>query len=123
MNTLKKTAIRTGIVLTGTCGVVLLGGGKIVSGTMLIATTFLMVSPLWRHRIPRWIHIALLCLVFGLVAWNISTTDLPGTSNVMVAGAEGCQQPHAEMFPRTGIRFVDQMALILAGFLDQAQPS
>lgn len=123
MNTLKKTAIWTGIVLTGVCGVVLLGGGKIISGMLLIATTFLMVSSLWRRRIPLWVRVALLCVVFGLVGWNISTTDLPAPVDVSTDMTTVCHAPHTDMFERTGVKFVDQMALILASFLDQAQPS
>lgn len=122
MDNLKKTAVRTGIVLTGICGIVLLGGGKIMSGTMVIATTFLIVSPTWRNRFPRWARAGLLCVVFGLVIWNISTTDLPDLSNVSPDKAGVCLPPHTEMFPRTGITFVDQLAVILAAFLEQAEP-
>lgn len=123
MDTFKKTATWTGVVLTALCGIVLLGGGKIVSGTLLIATAFLMVSPLWRHKTPRWARAGLLCSVFGLVIWNISTTDLPAESNVSTGMVVASSPPHADTFPRTGVKLVDQAAFILAGFLDQAQSS
>ncbi|MFI5622356.1 hypothetical protein ACIA03_02720 [Nocardioides sp. NPDC051685] len=123
MDAFKKSAIWTGVVLTALCGIVLLGGGKIVSGTLLIATTFLMVSPLWRHKTPRWARVGLLCLVFGLVIWNISTTDLPGDSDMSTGMVTACPPPDVDIFARTGVRFVDQAAHILSAFLDQAQLS
>jgi hypothetical protein len=127
MDILKKTAMWTGIVLTGLCGVVLLGGGKVVSGTLLIAMAFTMVlsvrrpvRPAERRRLPRWVGGALICAVFGVVIWNISTTDLPAPSSGMGA----CNSASAEgAHSSTGIKFFDQVADIFDGFVSQADPS
>ncbi|GAB6937699.1 hypothetical protein ACQP60_05820 [Isoptericola variabilis] len=119
MSTLKAVAGWAGIGVTGACGVVLLGGGKIWSGTLLIATTFLMVLPVWR-RVPRWARLALLVAVVALVVANISTTQLPGPSTGMVTR---CGDEEAATFTPTGIRFLDQLRYILGSFLTQAAPS
>ncbi|THV40184.1 hypothetical protein [Glycomyces buryatensis] len=120
MDTLKKIAMWTGIVITGLCGVVLLGGGKVGSGTLLIATTFIMVLPVRQHKLPRWARVGLICAVFGVVIWNISTTDLPDPSNVMVAA---CGNEAADTYTPTGFKFWDQVTYIFSGFLAQAAPS
>ncbi|MDA1361745.1 hypothetical protein O1R50_19105 [Glycomyces luteolus] len=120
MDTFKKTAMWTGIVITGLCGVVLLGGGKVQSGTLLTATAFILALPVKRHRLPLWARIGLICAVFGLVALNISTTELPGSANGMAAA---CGDEVADTYTPTGIEFVDQVSYIFAGFLAQAAPS
>ncbi len=120
MDNLKKIAMWTGIVFTGLCGVVLLGGGKVVSGTLLIATTFIMVLPVRRPKLPRWARVGLLCAVFGVVIWNISTTDLPTPSNQMVMS---CANEHADTYTSTGFKFLDQVTYIFNSFLSQAEPS
>ncbi|THV24524.1 hypothetical protein [Glycomyces paridis] len=120
MDTLKKTAKWTGIVAIGMCGVVLLGGGKVVSGTLLVATAFILALPVKRHRLPLWFRIALVFAVFALVAWNISTTDLPVQASGMVTT---CGNEAADGFTPTGFKFWDQVRYIFNGFLAQAAPS
>ncbi|MBB5804846.1 hypothetical protein F4560_004614 [Saccharothrix ecbatanensis] len=120
MDTLKKMAMRTGIVLTGLCGVVLLGGGKVASGTLLIAMTFIMVLPVRRHKLPGWARAGLICAVFGAVIWNISTTELPDPSNRMVMA---CADESLNTYTPTGFKFLDQLNLIFSSFLAQAAPS
>jgi hypothetical protein len=117
MNTLKKIAKWTGVVLIGACGVVLLGGGKITSGTLMIVTAFLLVVLAGKHLVPRWIGIVLVCAVLGLVAWNISTTDLPGEVS---GNAMACTE--VVDTPETGIKFLDQVLYIFGGFAAQAEP-
>ncbi|GAA1680922.1 hypothetical protein GCM10009830_30020 [Glycomyces endophyticus] len=118
MNTTKKTALWTGVAVTGLLGVVLLGGGKIQSGTLLILTAFALAQPAARRRLPLWLGVALVGVLYGLVAWNISTTELPDPS----AGMMSCEE-HSEWYDPTGIRFVDQLMWILSGFTAQAAPS
>jgi hypothetical protein len=120
MDTLKKTAMWAGIVFTGSCGVVLLGGGKVTSGTLLVATAFIMVISIGRRKLPLWVRIALICAVYVLVIWNISTTELPASSNGMVMS---CVDEHADSFTPTGFEFWDQVRYIFSGFLAQAAPS
>ncbi|MBB5940195.1 hypothetical protein [Streptomyces zagrosensis] len=120
MDNLKKIAMWTGIILTGLCGVMLLGGGKVMSGTLLIATAFIMVLPVRRPKVPRWARIGLICAVFGVVIWNISTTDLPNPSNGM---AMSCDNEHADTYTSTGFKFLDQVTYIFSDFLSQAAPS
>jgi hypothetical protein len=117
MDTLKKTLMWTGIVVTGLCGIVLLGGGKVTSGTLLIATTFGMMLPIGQ-RLPRWARIGLVCAVFGLVIWNISTTDLPAPGM-----AEACTSGPADLPASTGVKFLDQVRDIFNGFVSQAESS
>ena len=119
MDTLRKAAAWTGIVLAGACGVVLLGGGKIGSGILLIATTFVMVLPAWR-RLPGWARASVLVAVLAVVAANVSTTPLPGSSTGLVTP---CGDEAATTFTPTGIRFLDQLRYILDSFLTQAAPS
>lgn len=120
MDTLKKIAMWTGIVLIGMCGVALLGGGKVMSGTLLIATSFAMTLPRMRRRIRPWGHAVLLCAVFGVVLWNISTTELPSSSNAMVVA---CTDGPAETYTHTGFKLLDQVTYIFGNFLSQASPS
>jgi hypothetical protein len=120
MDNLKKIAMRTGIVLTGLCSIVLLGGGKVQSGTLLFATTFIMVLPAKRPKLPSWAQVGLICAVFGVVILNISTTDLPHSSNGMVMS---CANEHADTYTQTGFKFLDQVTYIFSGFLSQAAPS
>ncbi|GAA2127095.1 hypothetical protein [Glycomyces algeriensis] len=119
MDKFKRIAMWTGIVLIGVCGVILLGGGKIVSGTLLVTTAFLMALPSGPRKLPLWIGIPVLCGVFALVAWNISTTELPDTSHGMVM----CGDEISDLYSPTGIEFVDQVMYIFSGFLAQAAPS
>ena len=116
MDTFKKVAMWTGIVVTGLLGIVLLGGGKVQSGTLLIFTAFAMAVPVRRHRLPRWVRIVLVCAVYGLVMLNISTTELPDPSMVR------CGE-YADWYTPTGIEFLDQVQYIFSGFLAQAAPS
>jgi ribose/xylose/arabinose/galactoside ABC-type transport system permease subunit len=118
MDTLKKTAMWTGIVVTGLLGVVLLGGGKVSSGTLLVITAFVMSLPFWRHRLPLWVRIVLICAVFALVISNISTTDLPVASAGMMTCSELAYTPTP-----TGFKFLDQVNYIFSSFLAQAAPS
>lgn len=118
MENFKKISMWTGIVLTGMCGVVLLGAGKVNSGTLLIAMTFLMVRPIKRYTLPRWVKVGLICVVFAVVMWNISTTDLPHASNMEICGGE-----EARTYTSTGFKFLDQVLYIFSGFLAQASPS
>ncbi|SDE53412.1 hypothetical protein [Glycomyces harbinensis] len=120
MDKFKTVAVWTGIVVIGLCGVVLLGGGKVMSGTLMVATAFILALPVKRHRLPRWVRVVLLGVVFAMVAWNISTTDLPDPSHMMVAG---CVDESASTYTRTGITFLDQVLYIFSGFLAQAAPS
>ncbi len=120
MDTLKTVSMWTGIVITGLCGVVLLGGGKVMSGTLLVATAFILALPVRRHKLPLWARVGLICAVFAVVIWNISTTDLPDPSNAMVAG---CTDEAAFAYTPTGFRFLDQLTLIFSHFLAQAAPS
>lgn len=120
MGTIKKTAMWTGIVLTGMFGVVLLGGGKIVSGTLLIATAFVMALLVGRSKLPVWVRVVLLCAVFGLVIWNISTTELPDPSDPMAAA---CGDELAFAYEPSGFEFLDRVVHIFNGFLAQAAPS
>lgn len=120
MGTFKKVAMWAGIALTGMCGVVLLGGGKIVSGTLLITTAFVLALPVGRSKLPVWVRVVLLCAVFGLVIWNISTTELPNPSDTM---AMGCGEELAFDYQPSGITFVDQVVRIFNTFLAEAAPS
>ncbi|ACQ80224.1 hypothetical protein Bcav_1969 [Beutenbergia cavernae DSM 12333] len=120
MHTLKTIATWTGITLTGLCGVVLLGGGKVTSGFLLVATAFVMVLPVVRGKLPLWARIGLICAVFGVVMLNISTTELPGSSNGMVMA---CADESARTFTPTGFTFWDQVRYIFGSFLAQAAPS
>ncbi|MEU5155995.1 hypothetical protein [Glycomyces sp. NPDC021274] len=120
MDTFKKTAMWTGIVVTGLCGIVLLGGGKVTAGTLLVATAFILALPVKRHRLPLWVRIALICVVFALVISNISTTEIPDPSHGMVMA---CGDEVADTYSPTGIKFLDQVSYIFAGFLAQAAPS
>ncbi|GAA1695719.1 hypothetical protein GCM10009830_49560 [Glycomyces endophyticus] len=120
MDILKKTALWTGIVLLGMCGVVLLGGGKITSGILLIVVAFALVLTVGRRRLPLWGNVALTALVLvvlGLVAWNVSTTDLPPKG---VEAAMACSE--AVDYPSTGVRLFDQAVYIFNGFAAQAAP-
>jgi hypothetical protein len=119
MRTFKKIAMWTGIVLTGICGVVLLGGGKIVSGTLLITTAFVMALLVGRSKLPIWVRVMLLCAIYGLVIWNISTTEIPDPSDPI---AVGCGDELAFAYTPSGIKFLDQVAHIFNGFLAQAAP-
>jgi len=120
MDTFKTVAMWTGIVITGACGVVLLGGGKVMSGTLLIATAFILALSVRQHRLHRWVRVGLVCAVYGLVIWNISTTELPNSSNIMVAA---CSDESAFTYTPTGFRFLDQVTYIFGHFLAQAAPS
>jgi hypothetical protein len=120
MDNLKKTAMWTGIAVTGLCGVILLGGGKVQSGTLLIVMTFLMAMPGRQHRLPLWLRVGLICAVFGVVAWNISTTELPAPMNGM---GMACGYETADFYSPTGIKFLDQVMYIFSGFVAQAAPS
>lgn len=120
METVKKMAIGTGIALTGVCGIVLLGGGKIVSGTLLVVLTFVMLLPFWRRWVPLWARVGLVCVLFALVIWNISTTELPAPVNEMEVG--GCIE-EGRTAPSTGFKFLDQVMLIVNSFIAQAEPS
>lgn len=116
MDTFKKTAKWTGIVFTGLLGIVLLGGGKIQSGTLLVFTAFALAVPVRRRRLPLWVRIVLVCAVYGLVISNISTTELPDPSMTR------CGE-YADWYTPTGIEFVDQLQYIFSGFIAQAEPS
>ncbi|MER7557959.1 hypothetical protein ABTZ46_13520 [Nocardioides sp. NPDC126508] len=117
MENVKKIALWTGIVFTGLCGIVLLGGGKIVSGSTLVTLTFVMLLPAWR-RIPLWGRAGLICVLFALVCWNISTTEIPDPSNDMVTV---CSTDEDVSVPSTGFKFLDQVMLIFNGFTAQAE--
>jgi hypothetical protein len=108
------------VVVTASCGVVLLGGGKVTSGTLLVATAFFLALPVRQHRIPRWVSVGLVCVVLALVVWNISTTELPPPSNAMVAG---CADEVAFTYTPSGFKFLDQVTYIFSQFLAQAAPS
>jgi hypothetical protein len=120
MGTFKKIAMWTGIVLTGMCGVVLLGGGKIGSGILLITTAFVMALLVGRSKLPVWVRVMLLCVIFGLVIWNISTTEIPDPSDPI---AMGCGDEFAFAYTPSGIKFLDQVVRIFNSFLAQAAPS
>lgn len=118
MHSFKRIATWTGIALTCACGIVLLGGGKIVSGTLLVITAFTMALLVGRNKIPVWARVVLLCAVFGLVTWNISTTELPAPSDGMVIA---CPGQTVEFHESTGFKFLDQLILISGSFIDQAE--
>lgn len=120
MHTFKKIAMWTGIVLTGLCGIVLLGGGKITSGTLLVVTAFVMALLVGRSKIPVWLRVVLLCAVFALVIWNISTTEIPDPSDPI---AMGCGEELAFEYEPSGVKFLDQVVRIFNAFLAQAAPS
>lgn len=84
----RKMAMWTGIALTGMCGIVLLGGGKVQSGALLIITAFVMTLLVGRNKLPVWLRVVLLCAVFGLVIANISTTQLPTRSDGMAMSSK-----------------------------------
>jgi hypothetical protein len=90
-----------GIILTGLSGVVWLGGNKIGAGFLLIFTMIFMVLPIKHNKTLRRIRIGFACLVFCLVIWNITQTEIP-------SDYDGYS---------TGIRFFDQVLLIFNGFL------
>lgn len=116
MDKLKKIAMWTGIVVIGACGVILLGGGKVMSGTLMVTTAFLLALPSGPRKLPLWVGIPLLCAVFALVALNISTTELPRP------GMVACGDEVSELYSPTGIEFLDQVMYIFSGFLAQAEP-
>lgn len=120
METVKKIAMWAGIVFTGLCGIVLLGGGKIMSGTMLVTLTFVMLLPVWRRGVPLWARAGLICVLFGVVIWNISTTDLPAPSNDMKVA---CTTDERATSPSTGFKFLDQVTHIFNSFTSQAESS
>lgn len=118
MASIKKIAMWTGIALTGLCGIVLVGGGKIQSGALLIITAFVMTLLVGRNKLPIWARVVLLCAVYGVVIANISTTELPSASDGITT-----QCSDTAPVPSTGFRFLDQMLYIFNGFLSQAAPS
>ncbi|GAB3764951.1 hypothetical protein [Microlunatus parietis] len=120
METVKKIAAWTGIVLTGLSGIVLLGGGKVTSGALLIATSFILVRPIRRLALPGWARAGLICAVFAVVIWNISTTELPNPSNDR---AVSCARESAFAVTPTGFTFLDQVIYIVSTFVAQAAPS
>ncbi|MFG3339956.1 hypothetical protein [Glycomyces sp. NPDC048151] len=119
MDRFKKAARWAGIALTGIIGIILLGAGKVQSGTLLILTAFALAVPT-RRRPPLWVRIVLIAAIYGLVALNISTTSLPAPSNGMTVA---CGEEYADWYTPTGIEFVDQLQYLLSGFLAQAAPS
>ncbi|NUQ91007.1 MAG: hypothetical protein HOQ43_21400 [Glycomyces artemisiae] len=120
MGTFKKTAMWTGIVLTGLCGIVLLGGGKIGSGSLLIVTAFTMALLVGRSPVPVWLRVVLICAVFALVIANISTTQIPDPSDPF---AMGCGEELAFDYEPSGFKFLDQVVRIFNTFLAEAAPS
>lgn len=120
MEIVKKMAVWAGVVFTGLCGIVLLGGGKITSGTMLVTLTFVMLLPFWRRTVPLWARAGLICVLFGVVIWNISTTDLPAPSNDMEVA---CTADQRVSTPSTGFKFLDQVTYIFNSFTSQAESS
>jgi hypothetical protein len=120
MSLLRKVAMWAGIALTGMCGVVLLGGGKIGSGILLIATTFIMALLVGRARLPIWVRVVVLCAVFGLVILNISTTEIPDPSDPI---AMSCGEELAFDYQPSGVKLLDQAVRILNVFLAEAAPS
>ncbi|MFD7310663.1 hypothetical protein [Promicromonospora sp. NPDC059942] len=114
----RKIAMWAGTAVTGLCGIVLLGGGKIHSGTLLIVTAFVAVILVGRTRPPVWVRVVLLCAIYGAVIANISTTELPSSSDTKVIASSENVAP-----PSTGYRFLDQLIYISNNFLTQAAPS
>jgi hypothetical protein len=119
MGTFKKTAKWTVIVVTGLVGIVLLGGGKIQSGSLLIFAAFALAVPK-RHRLPLWVRIGLLCALYGMVAWNISTTEIPDPSDGLRVS---CGTEVADWDAPTGITLLDKAFYIFSTFAAQAAPS
>nr|BFF24883.1 hypothetical protein GCM10025732_28480 [Glycomyces mayteni] len=70
--------------------------------------------------IPVRLRVVLLCAVFALVAWNISTTELPNPSDPL---AMGCGEELAFDYEPSGFTFLDQVVRIFNVFLAQAAPS
>lgn len=120
MGLLRKAAMWAGIALTGMCGIVLLGGGKIGSGILLIATTFIMALLVGRSRLPIWVRVVLLCAVFGVVLLNISTTEIPDPSDPI---AMSCGEELAFEYQPSGVKLLDQAVRIFNVFLAEAAPS
>jgi len=119
MDTFKKAAMWTVIVLAGLCGIVLLGGGKVVSGILLIATAFVIVLPISRRKLPQWARLVIVCAVFGVAIWNISTTDLPAPNGTV----EACTSESTGAYTSTGFKFFDQVRDIFNSFVSQAEQS
>ncbi|WP_199615063.1 hypothetical protein [Paenibacillus alkalitolerans] len=107
-----KTMKWIGIILTGLCGVVLLGGDKVTSGILLIVTMIIMLLPIKQNKILCWVRLGFVCVMFCLVIWNISTTELPGDRFAKIQNG-----PPNETYS-TGFRFLDQLIHIFKGFLE-----
>jgi hypothetical protein len=119
MGTFKKTVKWTVIVVTGLVGIVLLGGGKIHSGSLMTFAAFALAVPV-KHRLPLWVRIGLLCALYGMVTWNISTTEIPDVANGMRAS---CGTEVADWYAPTGIALLDKAFYIFSVFAAQAAPS
>ncbi|WP_112135824.1 hypothetical protein [Glycomyces dulcitolivorans] len=119
MSTFRTVAMWTGVAVIASCGVILLGGGKVVSGALMIATAFTLALTVKRRGFSWWARVGLVCVVLALVAANISTTEIPDPSMAMAAG---CTETAFTATP-TGFKFLDQVILIFNHFLAQAAPS
>jgi hypothetical protein len=119
MDTLKKAAKWAIIVVTGLLGIILLGGGKIQSGTLMVFAAFALAVPN-RHRLPVWVRLGLLCALYALVTWNVSTTELPNDANDMWGS---CEPEVAGFYAPTGIGLLDRAFYIFSVFVAQAAPS
>ena len=123
-HTFKKTMKWIGIILTGIWGIVWLGGDKITSGTLLVIVTIVMILPISQNKTLHWLRIGFICIVFCLVIWNITTTELPGdhffrpTPFFRPDPSAANPSEITEEGYSTGIRFFDQVIHIFKGFLE-----
>lgn len=112
---LAKILKLVGIILTGLFGIIILGGDKVTSGILLIATMIFMLLPIKQSKILRLIRIGAVCVVFSLVLWNISATELPSDNPIM---GQPVDIPKPIITYSTGVKFFDQLIHIFNGFLE-----
>jgi hypothetical protein len=85
-------------VFIGMCVVILLSVNKITSSIVLTITAIIIMLPIGKSKLLKWIRVAFVLVMFALVLWNISTTDY-----------RHCYD--------TGFKFFDQVLHIFDGFL------
>lgn len=111
----KMIFTRAGSILTGLLGIILFGGDKVASGSLLMITAVVLALPIRQNKALRLARAGFVCLVIAVVIWNISTTQVPGDPGVFMV--QGYSPSPDGIAYRTGFRFLDQLVYIFEGFL------
>jgi len=99
MNTKVNFSLKAAsVVFIGMCVVILLSVNKISASIVLTLTAIIIMRPIGKSKLSKWVRIAFVLIMFSLVLWNISTTDY-----------QDCYD--------TGFKFFDQVLHIFDGFL------